>query len=146
MNGIVVGIDGSELSARALDWAIEEAVLRNLPLTVVYAWHVNEWAMTQTTLAHLGDLRKEMQEACHTAADEMLRKALVRVERHCETTIVTPEAPPAKALLDASAGADLLVVGRRGTGALHHVMTLGSVSSKCVHLAMCPVTVVPSIE
>ena len=146
MNGIVVGIDGSESSARALDWAIEEAVTRGQPLTVVYAWHINEWAATQTTLSHLPDLRAELLEATRTAADEMLRKALVRVERHCDTTIETPEAPAAKALLEASAGADLLVVGRRGAGALHHVLTLGSVSSKCVHHAMCPVTVVPSLE
>jgi nucleotide-binding universal stress UspA family protein len=44
MGKIVVGIDGSEESARALDWAVEEAQLRGLRLEVVYAYdHQPEW-------------------------------------------------------------------------------------------------------
>ena len=36
--GVVVGYDGSEFAVRALDWALEEAELRGLPLTVCHAW------------------------------------------------------------------------------------------------------------
>ncbi|WP_353051477.1 universal stress protein, partial [Herbidospora sp. NBRC 101105] len=39
MNGVVVGYDGSDFAMQALDWAMDEAEMRKLPLTVAHAWH-----------------------------------------------------------------------------------------------------------
>ena len=55
------------------------------------------------------------------------------------------EGPAASMLVEASEGADLLVVGSRGHGGFHGLL-LGSVSQQCAHHARCPVVIVPSPE
>jgi nucleotide-binding universal stress UspA family protein len=135
MTGIVVvGVDGSEQAQRALSWAIEEARLRHAHLTVVHAWRFGA-APTDPNGAE--EVRQIGLAAQHLLDHEVgfARDAGVEVDGRLMFDA------PARALLDAAATADLLVVGNRGRGALASTL-LGSVSTACVHHAPCPVVVV----
>jgi len=131
---VVVGVDGSEPSSRALTFAAEEARLRARPLRVVRAWHVPPLVYE----AYIPEAYEGAKEAS-VALDEQVRAVLgdgdLAIER------VVSEGPAAKVLLEAGAGADLLVVGSRGHGGFGGLL-LGSVSTQVVHHAHCPVVVV----
>jgi nucleotide-binding universal stress UspA family protein len=77
-------------------------------------------------------------------AAEVLDRAIAEVAGPDEPVTITStavEGNAARALLDASAGADLLVVGSRGYGGFVEAL-LGSVGQHCVHHATCPVVVI----
>ena len=128
---IVVGIDGSDASLEALAWAAREARLRGSVLQVVYA---------MTFRRDFLDLYPEAERS----EDRVLDAAVARA-RELEPTIevsgtaVDPPAP--RALVEASDGADLLVVGSRGLGGFEG-LTLGSVSQQCAHHARCPLVII----
>ena len=124
---VAAGADGSSASQAALEFAFTEAALRDVPLLAVCA---------------LAD-SAEVLAAAHGAEAEF-ELALARCERdHPAVTVrrmIVPGAPRG-ALMEASARAQLLVVGARGRGGLPQ-MRLGSVSTAVLHHAPCPVTVV----
>lgn len=130
---VVVGIDGSECSLRALAWADRYAASTGADLTLVTAWH---WPMSYgVPLAYEGfdpaeDARKMVEAA---AADVRLP-----VER---VTTLVEQGPAGNVLTDASRDAALLVVGTRGHGTLAGAL-LGSTSTFCTHHGHCPVVVV----
>jgi nucleotide-binding universal stress UspA family protein len=132
--GIVVGMDGSPQSEEALRWAAAQARLTGQQLHAVIAWEVP----INFGVAVMADLDWRQDSA------DLLRKTIAhvlpeadgdRVERHVR------QGHPARVLLDAAAGADLLVVGSRGHGGFAG-MLLGSVSQYVVAHAPCPVVVV----
>lgn len=134
---IVVGVDGSPTARQALRWAVAEATLRGAPLRVVHAW---ELAYGEGEIAILASqpARAPLERAAHAVLDGALREVDVTgidVER------VVGEGPPARALLDAARGAELLVVGSRGHGGFAGLL-LGSVSQQCAQHALCPVVIV----
>jgi nucleotide-binding universal stress UspA family protein len=124
---VVVGVDGSSASRAALAFAAEEAVLRRAPLIAACA--------LADAPGHMGGARE---------LEEEFSSLLTRWEKeHPGVTVlrqVTHGAPRA-ALLEAAAGAQLLVVGSRGQGGIRG-MTLGSVATVLVHHARCPVGIV----
>jgi nucleotide-binding universal stress UspA family protein len=140
MAAIVVGLDGSDGSVRALEWAVEESRLRGSAVHAVYVLsrlYVDpEWASLMTP--PLDELRKEAERQLAEAVgrvnlgDVSLRQEVMVAEGH----------GPAKSLLEAAQGADLLVVGSRGRGGFQGLL-LGSVSQQVLHHAPCPVVVVP---
>jgi nucleotide-binding universal stress UspA family protein len=134
---IVVGVDGSEASKDALAWAARQARITGGRLEAVMAWHIPGFAYGPGMLAPTS---YDFAPAAKTTLEETVDKVLgegpdVAVRR------VVVEGPPALRLLEAAAGADLLVVGSRGHGAFAG-MLLGSVSEHCVAHASCPVVVV----
>ena len=132
---IVVGIDGSESSAGALDWAIYEAIRRGAILDVVTAW-MFPMAVGYAFTSTVESVRKSAQDlvdASITHVTDVAPDVVVRGE--------ISEKSPAQALIEASAGADLLVVGSRGMGGFLGLL-LGSVSQTCTRHAPCPVVVV----
>lgn len=134
-NVIVVGVDGSSDSKRALDWAFGEAELRGASLLLVNGVDLG---LSAGDPYGGGYVLESLQEAGRLALDEAEALAAARgitVERKLEN------GSPAYALIDASEGADLLVVGSRGHGGFTGLL-LGSVSAACVHHAHCPVVVV----
>ena len=140
---IVVGIDGSDTSMRALDWAAAEARLRNVRLTVLHAWRP-PFASELTTLASTPAAEAETIRS----AEVTLRSALASIRgtgSNLEVDGMVVRGAPDEVLLDAAASASLLVVGSRGHGAVAG-MVLGSVSARCVHEAACPVVVLPHAE
>ena len=116
MNGVVVGIDGSPGSMTALRFGLEEARLRGTTLHVVAAWQLPAMAYAGGAGVGVADLSAELNTRAGNAVDEALDGidvGDVPVEQH------VLEGHPAGVLVDAGAGADLLVVGSRGLGASH---------------------------
>ena len=144
MSGILVGVDGSDPSRRALAWAMHQAIQRKVPLTVMNvhpapvrpATHVY-WNMP--TLPEGGLNTEQARASVQGFVDKVANDIGETVP---EVTIEVVTGDPAEELVRASRDADLLVVGRRGGGGFHRLM-MGSVSSKVTHHAACPVTVVP---
>jgi nucleotide-binding universal stress UspA family protein len=139
MAGIVVGVDGSPHSQAALDWALDEAKLRNAHLTAlaVAPAATGLWGITSQF-----DTSQEQQEKVNQAAKDMVDKAAQR-HGHQQVTVRTLSGVPADELIKASADADLLVVGPRGSGGFAR-LRMGSVSTQVTAHAHCPVVVVQS--
>ena len=138
MNRIVVGVDGSPQSRRALRWAAQEAKLRGAHLSVIHAYtlpHLGaEQALTTDVITRI---HREAQDLIENEVDQ-LGELAAAIELSCAAA----EGAPAQLLLDAAAEADLLVVGSRGRGGFKALL-LGSVSQQCAHHATCPVVIVP---
>jgi nucleotide-binding universal stress UspA family protein len=149
MKRIVVATDGSPSAEGALRWALGEARLREVPVTVLHAWLAplmaalpEPWAVGTPTF---GPSDEQVYDGLRSAARAILDAAVEearRLEPGLDVRGELVEAHPASALLEAAKDADLLVVGTRGHGGFAGLL-LGSVSSQCVHHAPCPVVVVP---
>jgi nucleotide-binding universal stress UspA family protein len=142
MSGIIVGIDGSSHSQHALEWAIREAALRKVPLRVltVYRTTVGYWG-GPVTYPQDAALAGQAREAAREATEKALAQAGgVRPESVVVDVIC---GIPSEELVSASKGADLIVVGARGSGGFARLL-LGSVSSQVAHHAHCPAVVIPA--
>lgn len=130
---IVVGVDGSEHGDAALRWALEEAQVHGSSLTAVFAWQM-------PFLEFPGAFeRQEIEDL----AKDFLVKAVGQVESAPQVPLelLVAQGDVSEALIEASKGADLLVLGSRGRGGFAG-LKLGSVSQECVAHAHCPVVVV----
>ena len=141
MSGITVGIDGSDHSVRALEWAVNEAAVRNTPLTVLTVHVVPQSGWTGSPIIvpqDPEDLEKE-----RLAVEEMALKVTRQLgeARPASVTVRAIIGWPAQELIEASRKADLMVVGSRGAGGFAKLVA-GSVSNQVVHHAHCPVVVV----
>ena len=141
MSGIMVGVDASENSERALEWAMREGAARREPVTVIAVHEVASSQWTGNPVVLPGDradedkIRRAVEEKVAKVADKLGAAAPgdVRVE------VVSGIA--AQVLIEASQNASQLVVGSRGGGGFSRLV-IGSVSNQVVHHAACPVTVV----
>jgi len=133
---IVVGVDGSQPSIDALKWAAHQALLTGATLRVVTSWELS----TAVGWAPAFPNDYDPEAASKTVLNEAVLDALgpnpgVPVER------LVKEGHAGPALVGVSKGADLLVVGGRGHGAIAGIL-IGSVSEHCVRHASCPVVVI----
>ncbi|MFC4331082.1 universal stress protein [Streptomyces andamanensis] len=134
---LVVGVDGSEPALRAVDWAADEAVLRGLPLRVVYA---SLWERYEGS-ALARDLGKP---DARVAAEDVVRAGAHRARARQPDLAVGLAAlreAPEYALLREARNASALVVGSRGRGGVSGLL-LGSVGLYVAAHADCPVVVV----
>lgn len=133
MDQIVLGYDGTDFAMQALDWALDEAELRKLPLTVAHAW---QWPYGEADEEAKAHLRKAAEHVLWHGADCARQSSLgVRVETDLY------EGPAAGRLVELSADAALVVVGSRGLSALPRA-AMGSVAGYVAANAACPVIVV----
>jgi len=142
MSGILVGIDGSGHSGRALEWAAREAAIRNVPLTVLTVRPALA-GYSGVPVPYAGD--QELTDQARLAAQEQVDKVLAQLDDASRPRSVTVRAAygfPAGELLSAT-DADLVVVGSRGAGGFKRLL-LGSVAAQVTHHAHCPVVVVPA--
>ena len=129
---IVVGVDGSPSSLDALRWAVGQAGLTGATVRAVLAWEYPAFSGVDPLTEHV-DWRANALQTLDAALEAALGTDSTTVSR----SVV--QGHPAKALLEASAGADMLVVGNRG----HTELLLGSVASQLLNHAACPVLVMP---
>jgi nucleotide-binding universal stress UspA family protein len=132
---VLAGVDGSERSLAAADWAAREAALRGVPLCLVHA--PPPLPGTAVPVSAVDTLRR--------VGEGMLRRAVADLSHRYPDIEVRSEqvdgAPPA-ALLTAARGAGLLVVGTRGSGGFDG-LAVGSVALRVAAAAACPIVLVP---
>ena len=140
MAGIVVGVDGSGHSRKALERAAAEAAVHQAPLTVLVIHQaVRDVYGSPSHYPEDAANTAKAKEAAQTEADEVIAGLDAKP---ASVTVTSVHGLPADELIKASEGADMVVVGRRGTGGFAR-LTMGGVSSQVVHHAHCPVLIVP---
>jgi len=141
MPGIVVGVDGSPHSQRALEWAIKEAGLRSAPLTVLAVHQVagNHWTGSPEVYPADAPETEKMRQA----AQDTVQKAVDAAGSPgpASVTVRAVSGIAAQELISASNDADLVVVGSRGGGGFARLM-LGSVSTQVAAHSASPVVVI----
>ena len=142
MGVIVVGVDHSAGAKAALQFALEEARLRQATLRVVHAYQFGyigaiglEGAPTRCRRRAGGLSPGRRGRARRDPERSRRRKDGVAIERRVD------QGSAAAVLVEESRGADLLVVGSRGHGGFAQLL-LGSVSQQCAQHAFCPVVIV----
>src|SRR6266566_3306523 len=116
MSGILVGVDGSGHSQRALEWAMKEAAIRHLPLTVLT----------------VHEAIRGYSRSAAVYPDDPVRTEDARAARAQDQHVGVL----------AGEYADMLVLGSRGAGGFTRLM-MGSVAGQVAHHAYCPVLLVP---
>ena len=136
--GIVVGVDGSEVTKAAIGFAFHEAASTGQAVIAVHAW-ADPVTMSSMTAPNAQDMAGYSR-----AREEALTEMLAPWREEHPDVVVTLRVVrehPVHALAAAADRARLLVVGCRGRGVVR-TMILGSVSHGVLHLATCPVAVV----
>jgi nucleotide-binding universal stress UspA family protein len=132
---IVVGVDGSPSSLDALSWAARQAHLTGSTLEIVMTW---EWPSSYGWVAPVPDDYDPEKEVRRSLEAAVASVHADYPEIRVDSRVLSGH--PAPILVEASMGADLLVVGSRGHGEFAG-MLLGSVSEHCATNAHCPVLV-----
>ena len=137
---VVVGVDGSEGGAAALEFAAGEAAFRGARLRIVSTWQVPATAYSHLVPAVDPALWDAFRERAQQVADDALA-AVKKLQPSLEADALAVHGHAADVLLDQCADGVLIVVGRRGLGGFRSLL-LGSVSHQVVQHATCPVAVV----
>lgn len=135
-NSIVVGIDGSQCSEQALQWAITEAKMSGRELNLVHTW---DWTSDVQMLPIGPAATDDARRIGRAALDRGVAEAK---EQDVPVTTHLLQGSPADELVKLASAAAMLVVGNHGRRTLSTAI-LGSVSKGCVKNATCPVVVVP---
>jgi nucleotide-binding universal stress UspA family protein len=137
MGRIVVGVDSSQTSLKALRWALEEAKLRSADVQIVHAFPRPELVgMTMVvTLPSDEELREASAHVLTEALEAVGGAGDLVVSKHVGA------GGPASVLVEVAADADLLVIGSRGLGGFRGLL-LGSVTQQVIAHAPCPVVVI----
>ena len=145
MPGITVGVDGSDNSYRALEWAMKEAGQQDLPVTVLAVNNVarDPWTGNPEVMAEdaavVGRARSWTEDAVAKVSGQL---------GDAKPTSVSVQAVngfAAEELIKASHDSDLVVVSARGSGGFAR-LAIGGVASKVIHHAACPVVVTPAVK
>ncbi len=134
---IVVGVDGSEPSKRALAWAARQAKLTGVPLEVLITWELPATYGWAAPLPEGIDLESD----CRSVVAETVGDVVGREAQEIDLTVTVVEGHPAPVLLKESETAGLIVVGCRGHGSFAG-MLLGSVGQHLAAHSHCPVVIV----
>jgi len=142
-NRIVVGVDGSRCSLRALRWALREAKATGSELEVVMVW-MDPWSIGgPPTLFGAG--REGLAQLKATLTDWVTHAATAEEAESVRVVEHVVAGKPAETLVSRSKDARLLVVGTTGVTGLRFWM-LGSVGQRCGQLSHVPVVLVPDVD
>ena len=140
---VIVGVDESEASTRALAEAFDIAAMLHAPLTVVHMWEIGA-AVGMGDLGGQGNMDWQLLDVLQSQQRQQMDELVApfaRQYRNAHVNKVFQDTSPAKGLTDLSREAQLVVVGSHGRGRLADSI-LGSVSQNLIHHAECPVLVV----
>lgn len=132
---IVVGIDGSDGSKRALRWAAKLADLLGARIDAVTTWELPTGSLLRALPASYSP-EPDVEQLLTDTVD-----AVLGADRPADMRLKVLEGPAAQTLITVAEGALMLVVGSRGLGGFTGVL-LGSVSARVAEHASCPVLVV----
>ena len=141
MSGIIVGVDGSGHSQRALEWAMHEAAIRQVPLTVL--------TVNEAIRGYYGGMSVYPDDPARTEDSSKLAQAetdevMARLDepRPASVTVKAVHGFIVDEIINAGKDADMIVVGSRGAGGFTRLM-MGSVAAQVAQHAHCPVLIVP---
>jgi nucleotide-binding universal stress UspA family protein len=141
MSGIIVGIDGSGHSQRALEWAMKEAGIRHTPLVVL--------TVHEAVAGYFGGVSSYPDDPARTerarvAAQAETDKVLASLDgpRPGSVTVTAVHGFPVEELITAGKDADMIVLGSRGAGGFTRLM-MGSTAGQVTQHAHCPVVIIP---
>lgn len=138
MRRILVGVDGSAPSARALEWAIHYARMSGGTVEVVHAWNDPYIGMYPTATSMRYDAN-----ILARASNSLLEAAIAKCDiSGVDVSYASVHGSPTRVLLERAKGAELVVIGTRGRGGFAGLL-LGSVSNQLTQHGPCPVLVVP---
>lgn len=137
---VVVGVDGSEVSQKATEYAFAEAEARGAELVAIHTWMDMQ---VQASLAGLSAAQAEWSEVEREQGELLNERLAPLVEKYPDVKVkkMIARDRPVRALSDAAEGAQLLVVGSHGRGGFKG-MLLGSTSRALLQAAPCPMMVV----
>jgi nucleotide-binding universal stress UspA family protein len=138
-NLIVVGVDGSPGSGRALRWALAEANRSGAELEAVTVW---TWDGLEGPMLAATNPAAQRDHADQVSAHEV-QTAVAEAGTPARVNRTVVEGHPVRELISASRHARLLVLGSHGHGRLHRAV-LGSISAACARRARCPVVIIPA--
>lgn len=138
--GLLVGHDGSAAAADAVRWAARLAGRLGCPLHVVRSWSISSSPRPRTArsgyVPPMTDFETAVRERLESDVAGLGLDPGVDVQSH------VLHGPSGRRLLEASVGAEMLVVGSRGAGGFRGLL-FGSTADQVVRNARCPVVVVP---
>ena len=141
MSGIVVGVDGSGHSQRALERAMKEAAIRHVPLTVLTVHEaIRGYYGHMAMYPDDPERTEEARKAAQAETDDVL--AGLAGPHPDSVTVKAVHGFPVEELINAGKDADMLVLGSRGAGGFTKLM-MGSVAAQVAQHAHCPVLIVP---
>ena len=139
-NGVVVGVDGSEESTQAVAFAAAEANRDAQELVVVYALTAPNHLLDRGLLSP--SLNKVLEEEEQVVLSETVSGLRQDFPGLAVRKVMVTDAKPAAALVQAAAGAHLLVVGSRGRGGFRRLL-LGSTAHGVLGHLPCPTVITP---
>ncbi len=142
MPGIVVGVDGSPNSERALEWAMKHAAALQVPLTLLAVHEVPKsyWG----GIPVVGPADEILLAQLRAGAEQMTQRVAGRVGdvQPPSVNVRAVNGFVVRELVEASRDADLIVLGSRGGHGIARLVT-GSVGSEVIEQSVCPVVIVP---
>jgi nucleotide-binding universal stress UspA family protein len=141
MSGIIVGIDGSGHSQRALEWGMREAAIRNAPLVVLTVHEAVAGYFGGVSMYPDDPARTEQARvAAQTESDKVL--ASLDGPHPESVTVRAVHGFPVEELISAGKDAAMIVLGSRGAGGFTRLM-MGSTAGQVTQHAHCPVVIIP---
>ncbi len=138
--GILVGHDGSAASTQAVAWAAQHATRLGVPLQVLRAWSLTNAPRPASMEPGYVPPPEDFEAAVLAQLPQDI--AELGLPAACEVRLHAVHGQSSAALLEAAAGAEIVVVGRRGAGGFRGLLS-GSTADQVVRHAPCPVVVVP---
>ena len=143
MSGIIVGVDGSAHSRKALEYAAKEAVAHHTSLTVLTVHQaVRDVYGSPSHYPDDADQTEKARQAAQEETDQVLAGIAEKPE---SVTVKAVHGLPSDELVKAAEGAEMLVMGSRGAGGFARLI-LGSVATQVAHHANCPVLIIPAAD
>ena|ERR1700759_4008707 len=143
MPGIIVGVDGSDHSRKALERAIQEAAAHHTSLTVLTVHQaVRDVYGGVSTYPGDSELTEKARQAATAETNEVVAALGVQPE---SVTVTAVHGLPAEEIVKAAQGADMVVMGSRGAGGFAR-LRMGSTATQVAQHAHCAVLILPTDE